>query len=260
MDISDKKILKLLIENCRYSLTDIAKSIKLSKDSVKNRIQKLEEEKIITNYSVMVDPRVLGYNINHLLLKLAPLKKEKESIISQLKNNKYITFISSQCGTYDMQIIYHAKNNYEKNYVKNEILNIFNNKLKSFEEVNHIEDFIFSFLFSDVNVDVKVNDKNNSSFSNSLNKIKYEANISKYSEFDSTDLQILIELIKNPRVKLINLANIVKMSPEGVKKRIKSIIERKGISNFTLFPNYEKLDLFNYMLLFKCKPFDKDTL
>jgi Lrp/AsnC family leucine-responsive transcriptional regulator len=77
MDLYDKKILRLLIENCRYSPTDIAKTVNLSKDSVKNRIKRLEEKEIITNYSLMVDPRVLGYSIYHILLKLESLKDEK---------------------------------------------------------------------------------------------------------------------------------------------------------------------------------------
>ncbi len=260
MDLYDKKILRLLIDNCRYSLTDIAKTVNLSKDSVKNRIKRLEERQIITDYSLMVDPRVLGYQIYHLLLKLEAINDDKNQFINQLKLNKNITFISTQCGTYDMQVIFHGKNHFEKTKVQNEILHLLSNKIKSYGEVTHIEDYNFSFLFSDVNIDVKLKEKNDTSFSKALSKNKYETGgISNLSTFDSIDKKILGLLIKNPREKLINISNKINMSPEGLKKRINSIIEKKGILKFTLFPNHEKLDLFNYMLLFKCKPFDTKT-
>ena len=63
IDEIDKKILQLLKNNARISLTEIAKKVGLSVMGVKNRISRLEKKGIITNYSVNIDYTKLGYNI-----------------------------------------------------------------------------------------------------------------------------------------------------------------------------------------------------
>ncbi|MCA9459249.1 MAG: AsnC family transcriptional regulator [Nanoarchaeota archaeon] len=261
MDLYDKKIIKLLIENCRYSLTDIAKAVSLSKDSVNYRINRLEKQQIITNYSLMIDSRAFGYFVNHLLLKLKTISKiEKEKILEKLKEHKNITFISSQSGTFDMQIIFHTKTVFEKNKILEEILLILENKIKNYKEVTHIKDYSFSFLFSDIDVSISLKKKNDISFSKLIieNK-KVTQNIPKeIITCDKIDKKIVKELLKNPREKISNIAKIMRMSNEGIKNRIKSLIKKKAIYNFSLYPNHSQLDLFNYMLLFKIEILPKE--
>ena len=47
MDKIDLKLLSLLGKNCRLSYSTLGDALKLSKDSVRNRIKRLEEERII---------------------------------------------------------------------------------------------------------------------------------------------------------------------------------------------------------------------
>ena len=61
VDEKDLEILKLLSENARRTLTDIAKAIGVSDVAVKKRLTKLEREGVIKKYTVVVDPKKLGY-------------------------------------------------------------------------------------------------------------------------------------------------------------------------------------------------------
>jgi Lrp/AsnC family transcriptional regulator for asnA, asnC and gidA len=61
LDSKDKAILALLSENARATITSIASAINISDVATKKRIQKLENEKVILGYKVIVDPKQIGY-------------------------------------------------------------------------------------------------------------------------------------------------------------------------------------------------------
>ncbi|MCA9495705.1 MAG: AsnC family transcriptional regulator [Nanoarchaeota archaeon] len=261
MDLYDKKIINLLIKNCRYSLIDIAKAVNLSKDSVKYRINRLEKQKIITGFSLMIDPRQFGYFVNHLLLKLKTISEiENQDILKKLKEHPNITFISSQSGTFDMQIIFHTKTIYKKNQILEEILSIFKDLITNYKEVTHIRDYSFSFLFSDIDVNISVKEKNDSSFSKLIEKNKKVTQQipQEIINYDKIDREIIKAITKNPREKLNTIAEKIGINNETVKNRIKSLIKKKAIYRFSLYPNHSQLDLFNYMLLFKIEILPKE--
>ncbi len=73
IDEIDRKILALLSRNGRIHFKDIAKKVNLKPPSVIERIRKLEAEKIIKGYTVLIDEKKLdiditgfiGVNIDH---------------------------------------------------------------------------------------------------------------------------------------------------------------------------------------------------
>jgi Lrp/AsnC family leucine-responsive transcriptional regulator len=67
-DKYDLKIIELLSEDSRSSLRDIGKKVKLSASSVRNRMARLVEIGVIKQYTLDVDWRKLGYDIQVLLL------------------------------------------------------------------------------------------------------------------------------------------------------------------------------------------------
>lgn len=246
MDLYDRKILKLLIENSRYSVTSIAKAVRLSKDSVRNRIRKMEEQQIFPGYSVLFNPQGFGYTVNHLLLKLKSLDDERATI-SRLTSHKNVTFVSSHNGSFDLQVIFHAKDIFQKEQIIRQILSYMGNKVKDFRYVEHVKDYNFSFLFGDVDVKIEMERKNDSSFAKQLQDVKGFLG----AEFDDTDKRIMRQLSLNSRQSLTQIGKEVGMTSEGVKKRISSIIRKGVIAEFTLFPDYMKFGYLQYMLLFK---------
>ena len=57
MDRYDEKIIQLLRENARQSISAIAEQVNLSRSAVSDRIKKLEDTGIIRGYQVLLSPR-----------------------------------------------------------------------------------------------------------------------------------------------------------------------------------------------------------
>jgi len=62
-DATDRAILELLQQNCKQPLASIGEKVGLSAPSVVERIHKLEEAGVITDYVALVDARRLGKDV-----------------------------------------------------------------------------------------------------------------------------------------------------------------------------------------------------
>ena len=78
IDKYDEKIIKILSENSRSPLRDIGKFVKLSASSVRNRMARLENLEVIKRYTVDVDWRKMGYDIEVILLISSWMTASKE--------------------------------------------------------------------------------------------------------------------------------------------------------------------------------------
>mgnify|MGYP001587376837 CR=1 FL=1 len=89
LDLKDKKILTLLDENARYTNSEIAKKVQLSKPAVEYRINSLEKQKVIFEYYMVIDFTKLGYSQYKLYFKFQNTNLEDETKIINywIKNN-----------------------------------------------------------------------------------------------------------------------------------------------------------------------------
>ncbi|MCB6365516.1 Lrp/AsnC family transcriptional regulator [Intestinibacillus massiliensis] len=60
LDELDQKILQILIENARYSYSEIGERVGISRVAVKARINALEERGIIEGYTAVINPQKLS--------------------------------------------------------------------------------------------------------------------------------------------------------------------------------------------------------
>ncbi|MBT5640566.1 MAG: Lrp/AsnC family transcriptional regulator [Rhodobiaceae bacterium] len=67
MDIIDKKILEELQKNSSQPLSELSKKVGLSNTPCRNRIKKLEEEKIIKSKSIIIDNKKINLPITVFL-------------------------------------------------------------------------------------------------------------------------------------------------------------------------------------------------
>ena len=76
MDRIDRKIIDILQTNARAPLKEIADRVFLSSPSVSARIEKMEQEGVITGYAARVNPLYLNYHIKAFInLEVEPLQK-----------------------------------------------------------------------------------------------------------------------------------------------------------------------------------------
>ncbi|MEK8131594.1 Lrp/AsnC family transcriptional regulator [Paenibacillus filicis] len=60
MDQVDSKILSLMHENARISISEMSKMIAMSQPAVSERLRKLEEQGVVTAYRAQLSPQKLG--------------------------------------------------------------------------------------------------------------------------------------------------------------------------------------------------------
>lgn len=72
IDAQDHKILKILIEDGRRSIKEIADAVGLSSPSVSERLRRLQERGVIRNFTADIDPRALGYSLQ-AIIRVRPL-------------------------------------------------------------------------------------------------------------------------------------------------------------------------------------------
>ena len=98
-DPIDKEIIDLLREDSRITNIQIAKKIKRSESTVRQRITKLVDNGIIKKFSIVVDPIALGYNtIAFVGINTHPSRLLKS--IKSLKKINEIISISTTTGDY----------------------------------------------------------------------------------------------------------------------------------------------------------------
>ena len=62
IDGIDKEIIRMLIENARRPILEIAKKIGISGAAIHQRLRKLEKSELINGSSISIDQKILGYN------------------------------------------------------------------------------------------------------------------------------------------------------------------------------------------------------
>lgn len=75
VDDIDLKLIELLKKNSRMSFADLGRQINLSPSSVRERIQKLEEQNVIKSYTIDIDNKKIGFDLEaFILIKAFPGK------------------------------------------------------------------------------------------------------------------------------------------------------------------------------------------
>ena len=194
MDILDLKILGSLLDNCRESDRQIGSKIGISGAAVKSRIKKLIQNGIIENFTLKIEPSVLGYN----LIYIVTTGQNTDEILKQVELIGEPFFMVPCVGGITVCGIV-VKENVQKK------IEIMKNLMK---EVRILS------IFEAVNPGVR-------------------------SDLIKTDLEIINQLVKNPRAKIDDLAKSAKLSTKTVARSLKKLQDDEAIQ-FTLIYNPAK--------------------
>ena len=95
LDETDKKILKNLLEDARFSSRQIAKNVGVSVGTVLSRIKKMEDVGLIKGYSVILDHEKLGYELT-VVTEITVSKGRLVEVENEIAKNPNV------CGVYDV--------------------------------------------------------------------------------------------------------------------------------------------------------------
>jgi len=231
LDLKDKKILAELELNARAPHSIIAKKVRLSKQVVKYRIEKLEREELIQGYNAIIDLNKLGKTVYVIYLRLIHISSIQESKwVEELNKNSDVLAVGKNLGYWDITIVISCKNNQELDIVYNKLIAGKAGHIKEKLVTSEIDSTYFSLnlLFERKKIEF------------STSKVQDQLKV------DKTDLKLLKELAENCQLSLLELGDKLKLSPNGVKDRIRRLEEKKIIIGYKTKINYEKLSYLHF--------------
>ncbi len=110
--ISNLDVLKVLMKNSKTPFLEMARMLGVSETAIRKRIRKMEEDGVIRGYTIDVDPKKIGFEINALI----GLDTEPEvylQTIEKLKKMEEIKSLYSSSGDHMIMMEIWFKNTEE---------------------------------------------------------------------------------------------------------------------------------------------------
>jgi Lrp/AsnC family leucine-responsive transcriptional regulator len=143
----DILILKIISQNSRMPITEIAQKTKLPVHVVNYRLKSMIKNKIILGFKPQLNISKLGYQWHLLLLKLKIVEdKRKEEFLEFCKSHKDIYYITNTIGDYSIMIDIHVQNINEYRETLLDIKDKFSDLIRDYESIIVFEEYKISYL------------------------------------------------------------------------------------------------------------------
>lgn len=246
LDKFDKQLLYELDHNARATLNELSKKVRLSKNSINLRIQKLEQKTIKQAYT-LIDIKVLGYEYFKVYFKLQNIDDEKEKeIIDYFSYQTQSLWVSSWDGSYDLMVGILAKSISEFYDVLQQAINKFKDNINSYDIfiVVSAPHFYRDYLSTEKKLGFE-------ELTFGREKILLE--------LDEVDKKILKTISTNARISFVKLSQKTKLTFDVVRYRLKQL-EKKGIiQGYRILPNYNEIQVNPYKILLNLQNLNTKT-
>lgn len=101
MDLTDKKILKILSENSNSTATEIGNLVNLSVPAVNKRILRMQKEGIIDYFTIVTNPKMLDKTITAFVFIVMQYGDNIKALLEYANNEPDILECYSVTGEYD---------------------------------------------------------------------------------------------------------------------------------------------------------------
>ncbi|MEK6963773.1 MAG: Lrp/AsnC family transcriptional regulator [Nanoarchaeota archaeon] len=241
MDRIAKKILCALDVNCRVPLSRLAKDLRLSRNVVAYRIQKLEKEGVITKYICSVNLGLLGYKTYKVYFKILNARSGLEG--------DFVEFLLK-----DKQVIHALKTEGAFDY----------SATLAVQSIRELDDFLirlksqFKELVVDYWVSILVYSKVFKLNKWLLGEKKEWPKMERYSgegkteAIDEEDKKILRELSQGANTPMVELARKTKLSLDVVKYRLKKL-SKSMVNAYRVMLNLNKLGVYHYVVMLRVR-------
>ncbi len=218
LDLINRRLLYELDKNCRISDNQLAKLVRRSREAVRNRILKLQQDGIIQGFITSINPSKCGYLFFKMYFQLANIPAEREKFYAYLKKLPNIYWFGGNEGTWDLHGTFYAQSVDEFNRLKNKIYTDFKHLIIR-RDIGILVDgrqYLKKYLM-----------ENLSEGEERLEPAIYAGEVV-LNEIDELDKKILSILSQDGRIHLVDLAQKTKSSIDIVRHRMKKL-EQKGI-------------------------------
>ncbi len=135
LDGIDKKILKMLMENSRRPILEIAKNIGISGAAIHQRLRKLESQNLIIGSSIIVNTKVLGFTTMAFIGIFLDKATSNKTVVNQLKEIPEILECHYTTGDWSVLAKLICKDN-------EDLMEILTKKIQTIQGVSRTETYI----------------------------------------------------------------------------------------------------------------------
>ncbi len=222
LDKKDWQILELLCKNARLSHKQIGRKVKLSKNAVNYRIERLKKKGIISGFFTVIDFSFFDISFYELLISVNGSQEEIEIFVEFLKKHPNVLVLDKLSGEWDFVLELGCKT-----------VQDFFKFIKLME--NRFSTLIYNYEAHPILKVYKIEQlPKTSKFLETPPTLKQETRKieKKKIKIDHTDKKLLLELNKNSVAPLYELGEKLGVTYETVSSRIKKLKERGIILKF----------------------------
>lgn len=225
----DKLLLNNLMKNARLSISQIAKSIGVSKEVANYRLKRLENQKLIKGYYPIIDISGLGYQSYRIQIKYNTNNIEiKKQILDYLRSQEIVSWIYELAGKWDLVVLFWVKNVTEYNGFYDELMTNYGQYFQ-----DKLLTIVTKIHYFKRNMVTEIKDR--SAIISGLN--------SRAISIEQIDFDILEELLKNARMPLQQIATKHKVTINAIKYRMKKLEDGKILLGYRPDIDVSKIDL-----------------
>lgn len=239
MDKRDEKLLAYLSENAREPLSAIARKIHLSKESVHYRLQSLMRKGVILGFYPVLDLREFGFSTYHVFMVINDVNHEQVLRLTEhLVQHSHTRSLMEYGDRWDLEWVLVARNVIEFD-------NIMTDLTKQFADII-VEKHTFEIIIG---------------YKSELLPYPHEHSMfgmksQMIGGYDETDLRIIESLSLDARRSTYGVGEELGVSPDTVSYRVKKMVERGIIRQFSIIAHLTALGFHFHTLCINVKTFD----
>lgn len=221
----DYALLAQLDTNARQTYLQLGRKLRMNKDTVKYRMERLKKLGIIQGYYTEINTQLLGYTVYRSYIKLQNATAEiKNGIFQWLVQQKETFFVAEIVGHWDIAVLFWAKDILEAEQ--------FWSKYKA-HYVQYTQHHLLS-IFMKLHIFPR-------KYLGSKPDVVYVAKIGPIPRLDKIDHIILNELASNARVSFVDIALKLETTAKRIAYRARKLEKSKVILWYRVKLDYQKL-------------------
>lgn len=135
IDSTDKKIIRLLLDNARMPFLEVARACGMSGAAIHQRVNKLENAGIISGSGIKLSPISMGYNTCAFVGVFLDQARMYHSVIKEMENISEIVECHYTTGNYAIFLKVYCKNNQD-------LMHVLNGRIQKISGIARTETFI----------------------------------------------------------------------------------------------------------------------
>lgn len=226
LDLLDKKILYELSIDAKASISNVAKRLRTSAETVNFRIKRLLGEKYLKGFYTLFNMSLTGYYYYHIFIKLnRTTSQEEKSIVERIRQQKYFVKLRICEGAYNICFMAIVKSPRTLARILQDLTEQFGEKIGEKEIHLIVRTHVFNQRML---------------FTGKTECLSFEQDSPKDRLLDKTDKSIIRLLATNARAKNLDIGAAIQVHPKVVAYRIKRLEQEKIIIGYVSSPNFEK--------------------